>query len=48
MYILKKSTRLHQAAMTKDYTLMIELHHILMEQVLESCAKQSCYINISN
>ena len=39
MYILKKSTRLHQAAMTKDYTLMIELHHILTEQVLGKLCK---------
>ena len=26
----------------KDYRLMIELHHILMEQVLEELAKQRC------
>ena len=28
------------ALMIKDYRLMIELHHILMEQVLEENAKQ--------
>ena len=27
--------------MIKDYKIMIELHHILIEQVLEKFAKQS-------
>ena len=41
MCILKKSTSLHLAAMTiKDCKLLIELHHILMEQVLEKYVKQ--------
>ena len=43
MYILKKSTRFHYAAMMiKDDRLMMELQHILMEQVLEKFGKQSC------
>ena len=41
MYILKKSTRFHQAAMTiKDCKLLIDLHHILMEPVLGKYVKQ--------
>ena len=41
MYILKKSVKLHEVAMMiKDYRLLIELHHIPMEQVLEKFAKQ--------
>ena len=40
MYTTKKSTKLHQAAMMiKDYRLMIELHHILREQVPEKNCK---------
>ena len=27
---------------------LIELHHILMEQVLERFAKQSCQVNIND
>ena len=43
MYILKKLTGLHKAAMMmKDYKILIELHHIRMVQVLEKYAKQSC------
>ena len=44
MYILKKLTRLHEAAMMiKDCKLLIELPHIFMEQVLEKYVKQSYY-----
>ena len=40
--ILKKSIRFHKGVMMiKDYKLSIELHHILMEQVLVKCVKQS-------
>ena len=43
MHILKKLIRLHYAIMMiKDYKLLIELHHILMEQVLGKYVKQSC------
>ena len=43
MYVLKKSTRLHEAAMMiKDYKLLVELHHILMKQVLGKYVKQRC------
>ena len=42
MYILKKSTRLHEAAMMiKDCKLLIQLHRILMEQVLGKYIKQN-------
>ena len=41
VYILKKSIRLHKAVMMiKDCKLLIELHHILMEQVLGNYLKQ--------
>ena len=43
MCILQKSMRLHSAAiMIKDYRLLIELHHILMEQVLEKFTELLC------
>ena len=42
MSLLKKITRLHEAVMMiKDHKLLIELHHILMTQVLEKYAQQS-------
>ena len=40
MYILNKSTKLHYAVMIQDYRLMIELQHILVEEVLEKYVKR--------
>ena len=42
MYIIKKSIRLHYVIMIKDWKLLIELHEILMVQVLEKYVNQSC------
>ena len=49
MYILKKSTKLPLVVMMiKDCKILIELHHILMVQVLEKYVKQRYKVNIND
>ena len=43
MYALKKLIKLHQAAMMiKDYRLMVEIQHILMDTTKERVYKKRC------